>query len=1286
LASGYHKIEVRYFEYTGSECLKLEYRGPDTKGTKTNAPFIVIPDSKLRSYNVATPPASPIAPINLTATATGMTQIDLSWEFTGALPVNYEVYRSTSIAGTYTMAGRISATSFSDQNLVPGTSLYYKVRAVNDNGTSDYTSIVNASTLSDSEVPTQPTSLAVVNSTFTKASLVWTSSTDNVKVAGYEIWANGVLLGTSSVAGYLASNLTPNTFYSFTVIAFDASNNKSTASSPSTTTTSAPDIYYSASSGDLNSVETWGKNSDGTGATAGSFSDNGQYFVISNRTTSSLGGDWSVEGSISKVIVPADVTLTVDNAFAARVEVQGDGKLQLNHSSVPEMISLSPTSTVTYNTPTNIVENSYGNLGLTGTGNKVFPSGVVTIAGNLTASDGIALKGTSGNNSKILLAGNLTFNGTPGFTAPDYGIQLELTKNGTQTLTTGGDVYFQSIKTAGSSSINLVNSGTPITINLGSYTGGGLSIATGSSFNLGSNNLSLTHSSFINGENENGRIAINGGSISLTTNSEQNSNLYFDPTNNKINTLSLDLTGSGDMILQENASVTDGIKIKNGELNSAGHITLISNAAKTASIQEIEGTGIITGDVKVQRYLDPKGKIYRYIATSVEGVTVADWQNFFAITGAFTGGSTGFTNNPSMYRYDNGEWLAYPPAAGNNLAPISKGVGYSAFLRNGTSPITLEVSGNPFQGDITFDLDPDPSSSVSTDGWNLLGNPYASTIVWGETGWVKSGINTSVSVRDNPLGEFKYYDYVTGLGNLTNGEIAPGQAFWVQSISSTPSLTITEKAKSNNQQILYRKADNPVSHLTMTLKQGTKEDQTFVALTDLGTDEFDEQYDAVKQQNVGLFNFSTLTSNNVSVAINNMKDGFCAKNIKLNIQNVSSGSYTLIFNDVEDLIGVGKTLLHDNFTNTDFDVTEDAQYNFSVTSNVNSYGENRFTLTLSRPALNTDLSVSSGKICGDKYAIIELSNTQKGVDYFAVNNLKKISDVVRSDGSNITLQIATDKLTPGNNQIQISAGFSGCNNEIIQTTADLKYIEGPNVTVDQAEVWICQGSQATLTASNVPEQGYYRWFDHNNNEISNTSSALFETPLIKSDTEFYVAGVTHDGCEGAKKLVSVFVENPYIPNIELKNDTLFSNGYGSLQWFKNGEPIEGANTNFFKPEASGSYTIAELDASCNIESDPYAYLVTGNESESLHGFALSVYPNPAKNGNINITITSHSTHPIEVKLVDILGKTLFTNSFTTQQTEKGVNLNVHETLGNGIYFITAVQDNHLIKKKVIVVE
>jgi hypothetical protein len=59
--------------------------------------------------------------------------------------------------------------------------------------------------------------------------LTWSSSTDNVGIAGYEIWANGKLVGKSDIPGY-ELYLEPGEIFTFYVIAYDASGNKSSKS------------------------------------------------------------------------------------------------------------------------------------------------------------------------------------------------------------------------------------------------------------------------------------------------------------------------------------------------------------------------------------------------------------------------------------------------------------------------------------------------------------------------------------------------------------------------------------------------------------------------------------------------------------------------------------------------------------------------------------------------------------------------------------------------------------------------------------------------------------------------------------------------------------------------------------------------------------------------------------------------------------------------------------------------------------------------------------------------
>jgi hypothetical protein len=927
LAPGPHTIEVRYFQYTGDKCLSIQWRGPDAGSDLTK--FYDVPDSRIRSYDTYTPPAAPDVPQSLVATAAGMTQINLSWAYSGTPTPEFEIQRSMTSNGPFTIINRVSTLTYSDQNLKPGTTYYYRLRSVNDNGSSAFTPVASATTDLDTEAPTAPTNLVLYSKTINNASIGWTKSTDNTGVTGYEIWVNNVLNTTTPNNFYLLTNLQPFTDYSVYVVAYDANGNKSAASNTIQFTLNEPQIFYSkAGSAPLNDLATWGANPDGTGTAPSSFSTNGLYLYVANRTTTSIGGSWKVEGSASKVIVPDGVTLTADNSLQARVEVQDNATLILANAVVPTLVDLGSASTVQYNqSATSVFKTTYGNLILSGTGSKTFSSGTTTVLGALTASNGIALKGAAGNQSVIAFSGDVTFSGSPGITPADVSVAMQFSKAGTQTITSSGSMDLFQIKTATGTNLNLLNAGTAVTFNVGSSNGGGISIASGSTLNLNNNTLKLSGAGTINGNGETGTISVNSSTIDITSTSSLNQNLYFDAVNNSLYYLGINLGGSGVANVNTAIQVTEGLKIKKGTLNANGNVTLVSTEAKTANLQEIENNGKVLGDVKVQRYVNYKSRTYRYISSPVAGLKIADWQAYFPITGTFSGASTGtgLTSNPSLfYFYEPTGWIAYPTTSNQEL--IEKGKGYSAFIRN-TEPFVLQMTGNPYQGDVVFALTPPNGDNT---GWNLLGNPYASTIAWSNdpSAWIKTNINSVVAVRNNSstsVGEFEYYDAATGTGTgtggtLAGGRIAPGQAFYVRTTGPSPALTITEKAKSTGQQTFFREENETYPQLKISVTQGQKVDRAFLVFTDFGTNKFDAKWDGVKLKNDGLFNLSTMSEDNIALAINNASGDFCTQEIRLNLQNVTAGSYSLSAELLETLVGVSDVTLKDNFTNNIIDL------------------------------------------------------------------------------------------------------------------------------------------------------------------------------------------------------------------------------------------------------------------------------------------------------------------------------------------------------------------------------
>ncbi|MEV6212303.1 glycoside hydrolase family 6 protein [Kitasatospora sp. NPDC051914] len=89
----------------------------------------------------------------------------------------------------------------------------------------------------DTTAPSVPTGLAGT-ATSSSVALTWTASTDNVGVTGYDVYRNGILVGSTAGTSFTNTGLTASTAYSYTVRAKDAAGNVSAASAALVVTTS----------------------------------------------------------------------------------------------------------------------------------------------------------------------------------------------------------------------------------------------------------------------------------------------------------------------------------------------------------------------------------------------------------------------------------------------------------------------------------------------------------------------------------------------------------------------------------------------------------------------------------------------------------------------------------------------------------------------------------------------------------------------------------------------------------------------------------------------------------------------------------------------------------------------------------------------------------------------------------------------------------------------------------------------------------------------------------------
>ncbi|WP_308167410.1 GDSL-type esterase/lipase family protein [Catellatospora tritici] len=198
-----------------------------------------------------TPPAdstAPSVPAGLRATVSCALVVTLNWSAStdNVGVTGYDVFRSTNNS-PFTVIGTTTATTFTDT--LSGLA-QYEIRARDAAGnTSALTAPVSAAPPPcpppDTQPPTTPGTPTASATSSTATTLTWTAATDNIGVAGYDVYrapgASGgtfAQVGRPTTATFTDTGLTPATTYRYQVRARDAAANTS-AFSPTLTVTTA---------------------------------------------------------------------------------------------------------------------------------------------------------------------------------------------------------------------------------------------------------------------------------------------------------------------------------------------------------------------------------------------------------------------------------------------------------------------------------------------------------------------------------------------------------------------------------------------------------------------------------------------------------------------------------------------------------------------------------------------------------------------------------------------------------------------------------------------------------------------------------------------------------------------------------------------------------------------------------------------------------------------------------------------------------------------------------------
>ncbi len=363
-----------------------------------------------------------------------------------------------------------------------------------------------------------------------------------------------------------------------------------------------------------------------------------------------------------------------------------------------------------------------------------------------------------------------------------------------------------------------------------------------------------------------------------------------------------------------------------------GVLVLKSDATGTASFID-NGTISSGGTAKIERYLTPYDLVpdlkFHFISSPVSStqaiapefidlssVLITDFYKWNEVANEWTNyrGATYSSQNMDFgdsYNFvpGKGYMVAYPPPG-----PIVKNFVGTPNTSTGGIPITC---------------------THASGGWNLIGNPFPSSINW--AGISKGdGMDAALYYYDNATPGYKYYTYFSGGLGGASQYIAPMQGFMVHAkVSGTTTVTIPNSARTHTgQDVFYKNATLETNILDLKVEGSDCADYARVCFYDQATDNFDGEFDAYKlfSYSPGATELYSVTADNTSLAINTLPASVMEGGaVPVSFNPGSAGSFTLTAETMGTFAPETYITLEDKTTSTLQKLNDNPIYAFTAT-------------------------------------------------------------------------------------------------------------------------------------------------------------------------------------------------------------------------------------------------------------------------------------------------------------------------------------------------------------------
>ena len=355
---------------------------------------------------------------------------------------------------------------------------------------------------------------------------------------------------------------------------------------------------------------------------------------------------------------------------------------------------------------------------------------------------------------------------------------------------------------------------------------------------------------------------------------------------------------SNEMAIEPGAQVTLDQLVNNGTL----YLCSDQNAIASLIVNSYDNSG--GGKENVQLYLTGGGSEltwpWHYISSPVSSLS----------TDVFTEGPirsldlaayyedyTGIDYNLRWRAWDGWDYSdgGYPetPVTFNTLQP---GKGYNIYFYE-TEGVTKSFGGILNTTGETEDLSYTGTEN-STQGWNLIGNPFSSGLNWNSC--IRS-ISVDNAIYFTTNNTFATYVNNVGIPDGTTGFIPPMQGFFVKANAPVQTVEFPLIARVHDFHSRYKGEVEEIPLIRLKIEGLKATDETVIRFDNKAKNSFDSEFDAYKFSKTGTHVSLWTTIEPVSYAINSIPFPETSTEVPVGINISEQGTYKITVTQLQEL-------------------------------------------------------------------------------------------------------------------------------------------------------------------------------------------------------------------------------------------------------------------------------------------------------------------------------------------------------------------------------------------------